>query len=404
MSEPAAGQPRARRGRRHIVPDAGAGPVARFARALLDLKREAGDPSYDRMRTELGAAASKSALSAATRGRSAPSWPTTWEFVRSLAVTSLGRDEESVRREWRERWEEAVEGTADPETSSSPVGAARGSESLPEERRSSASPVGDVAGSESLPEERQSSPGPVGAARGSESLPEERRSSASPVGDAPGPEPLPKDQPSPSEPLGSAAGPTGEPAPSSRETPADSPAQPMSAEAFRPASGEPVKTRRWGSIAVAATVLVVLGLVAAVVVLATPSSREKDAAAPHYPLPGDSSGFGGDGLSGDVTFPDGAKARYGQTFTKIWRLKNTGSVPWRSRYLQVAGGTTVLCPSPPRVPVPDAEPGQLVEVSVPVTPTGTGVCHVLWKMVDERGALVFPDRTGIFYQVVVTVE
>ncbi|WP_116200057.1 NBR1-Ig-like domain-containing protein [Amycolatopsis circi] len=105
-----------------------------------------------------------------------------------------------------------------------------------------------------------------------------------------------------------------------------------------------------------------------------------------------------------MTFPDGAKARYGRTFTKIWRLKNTGSVPWRSRYLQIAGGTTVLCPSPPRVPVPDAEPGQLVEVSVPVTPTGTGVCHVLWKMVDERGALVFPDRTGIFYQVTVTVE
>ncbi|MFD2469726.1 NBR1-Ig-like domain-containing protein [Amycolatopsis silviterrae] len=358
MSEPAAGPPRARRGRRHIVPDAGAGPVARFACALLDLKREAGDPSYDRMRTELGAAASKSALSAATRGRSAPSWPTTWEFVRSLAVTSLGRDEEAVRREWLERWEEAVEDSS----------------------------------------------GSAGEA------------SAGQVGDEPRPESLPNAQPSPADLPGAEdwppSGLASDPAPPSRETPADSPghpadshpAQPIPAEAFRPPSGEPAKPRRWGSIAVAATVLVVLGLVAAVVVLATPSSREKDAAAPHYPLPGDSSGFGGDGLSGDVTFPDGAKARYGQTFTKIWRLKNTGSVPWRSRYLQVAGGTTVLCPSPPRVPVPDADPGQLVEVSVPVTPTGTGVCHVLWKMVDERGALVFPDRTGIFYQVVVSVE
>ncbi|PKV90971.1 hypothetical protein ATK30_1729 [Amycolatopsis echigonensis] len=42
-------------------------PGSRLSGAFLDLKREAGDPSYDRMRTELGAVASKSALSAATR-------------------------------------------------------------------------------------------------------------------------------------------------------------------------------------------------------------------------------------------------------------------------------------------------------------------------------------------------
>ncbi|MBB1160311.1 NBR1-Ig-like domain-containing protein, partial [Amycolatopsis dendrobii] len=217
-------------------------------------------------------------------------------------------------------------------------------------------------------------------------------------GPSPAPEPLAADPAISAPEAPPAAHPT---SPVPEPVPAADPAISAPAFAAEPAAG---KTRRWGSIAVAATVLVVLGLVAAVVVLATPSSRDKEAAAPHYPLPGDSSGFGGDGLPGDVTFPDGAKARYGQTFTKIWRLKNTGSVPWRSRYLQVAGGTTVLCPSPPRVPVPDAEPGQLVEVSVPVTPTGTGVCHVLWKMVDERGALVFPDRTGIFYQVTVSVE
>ncbi|WP_409466133.1 NBR1-Ig-like domain-containing protein [Amycolatopsis sp. GA6-003] len=332
MSEPAAGQPRARRGRKHIVPDAGAGPVARFARALLDLKREAGDPSYDRMRTELGAAASKSALSAATRGRGVPSWPTTWEFVRSLAVTALDRDEETVRREWLARWEEAVEGRS----------------------------FGDPSGAEA----RTSSVGAPFAAPDS-------------AADAGAPPPAP-------------------------ESPSDAGAPPPApAFAAEPVAAQP---RRWGSIVVAAAVLVVLGLVAAVVVLAAPSSRERGTAAPDYPLPGDASGFGGDGLPGDVTFPDGAKARYGQTFTKTWRLKNTGSVPWRGRYLQVAGGTTVLCPSPPRVPVPDAEPGQLVEVSVPVTPTGTGICHVLWKMTDERGALVFPDRTGIFYQVTVAVE
>ncbi|SFQ73355.1 NBR1-Ig-like domain-containing protein [Amycolatopsis rubida] len=366
MSEPAAGQPGTRRGRKHIVPDAGAGPVARFARALLDLKREAGDPSYDRMRTELGAAASKSALSAATRGRSMPSWPTTWEFVRSLAVTGLGRDEETVRRAWLARWEEAAEGQpADPAW-----GAASPAGRVPDLAEGASSAERPGAGDWTSP-----------AGRGPD--PAEGASSA----ERPG--------------TGDWTSPAGEPSPAPQPSPDADPAIAAPSAAPEPAAA---KTRRWGSIVVVATVLVVLGLVAAVVVLATPSSRDKEAAVPHYPLPGDSSGFGGDGLPGDVTFPDGAKARYGQTFTKIWRLKNTGSVPWRSRYLQVAGGTTVLCPSPPRVPVPDAEPGQLVEVSVPVTPTGTGVCHVLWKMVDERGALVFPDRTGIFYQVTVAAE
>ncbi|WP_409182377.1 NBR1-Ig-like domain-containing protein [Amycolatopsis sp. VS8301801F10] len=384
MSEPAAGQPRARRGRKHIVPDAGAGPVARFARALLDLKREAGDPSYDRMRTELGAAASKSALSAATRGRSAPSWPTTWEFVRSLAVTGLARDEETVRREWLARWEEAVEGQlfADPpgaEARTSSVGAP------------SAAPESSAdAGAPPPAPESSSDAGAPSPARESGADAGLRSSARESLSDA-GPRSSARES-------AAAAGPP----PPARESAADAgPPPPAPAFAAEPAAAQP---RRWGSIVVAAAVLVVLGLVAAVVVLAAPSSRERGTAAPDYPLPGDASGFGGDGLPGDVTFPDGAKARYGQTFTKTWRLKNTGSVPWRGRYLQVAGGTTVLCPSPPRVPVPDAEPGQLVEVSVPVTPTGTGICHVLWKMTDERGALVFPDRTGIFYQVTVAVE
>ncbi|PFG46655.1 hypothetical protein ATK36_1646 [Amycolatopsis sulphurea] len=55
------------------MPDVNAGPAARFAAALLDLKLSAGDPSYDRMRMQLRAAASKSALSAAARGRTLPS-------------------------------------------------------------------------------------------------------------------------------------------------------------------------------------------------------------------------------------------------------------------------------------------------------------------------------------------
>ncbi|HJQ48517.1 MAG TPA: NBR1-Ig-like domain-containing protein [Amycolatopsis sp.] len=102
-----------RRGRVARGPDVRTGPVGEFAYRLWELKKAAGDPSYDRMRAELGALASKSALSAAARGRALPSWDTTWEFVRVLAVRALGDDEATTRRDWRARWERARDGQCD---------------------------------------------------------------------------------------------------------------------------------------------------------------------------------------------------------------------------------------------------------------------------------------------------
>ncbi|MEO3789336.1 NBR1-Ig-like domain-containing protein [Nonomuraea sp. B10E15] len=101
-----------RRGRRPIRPDPGAGPVSLLAHRLWELKEEAGDPSFADMAGRLGAAASKSSLAAAARGSALPSWETTWEFVRVLAVDRLGRDPEQVRREWRRLWEQAQAGEA----------------------------------------------------------------------------------------------------------------------------------------------------------------------------------------------------------------------------------------------------------------------------------------------------
>ncbi len=237
------------------------------------------------MRAELGAAASKSTLSAATRGRSLPSWETTWEFVRSLAGSG-----EDIQREWRFRWETATAELANPDAVIT-------------------------------------------------------------------------------------------------EVPASEP--------------EKSKVRRRAVFAIAA--VVILAATAAVLAprLFRPHLPTMGSPNP-YPLPGDASGFGGDGLSGDMTYPDGSQVLVGETFTKVWRIKNTGTVPWHGRFMAIAGGTTVLCESPTRVPVPDAEPGQMVAVSVPVTPKGVGTCHVLWKMVDADGALMMPNQNGVFYDVKVT--
>jgi Ig-like domain from next to BRCA1 gene len=103
-----------RRGRVAKGPELRTGPVGEFAYQLWELKRAAGDPSYDRMRAEFGALASKSALSAAARGTRLPSWETTWEFVRSLAVEVLGEDAATARQEWHERWKEAADAQTEP--------------------------------------------------------------------------------------------------------------------------------------------------------------------------------------------------------------------------------------------------------------------------------------------------
>ncbi|WP_422646807.1 NBR1-Ig-like domain-containing protein [Actinoalloteichus caeruleus] len=97
----------AKRGRKPRTPDPNAGPVAEFAARLWELKQRAGDPSFEAMSGRLGAVACKSSLSAAARGRELPSWETTWEFVRCLAVGVLERDAEEVLTEWRGRWERA---------------------------------------------------------------------------------------------------------------------------------------------------------------------------------------------------------------------------------------------------------------------------------------------------------
>lgn len=97
--------PPGKRGRRQGLPDPAAGPVAALGYELSTLKLRAGDPSYQTMRSQLGAMASKSALSAAARGQDLPSWETVWEFVRCLSGEQAEPDR--LRAQWRGRWEAA---------------------------------------------------------------------------------------------------------------------------------------------------------------------------------------------------------------------------------------------------------------------------------------------------------
>jgi hypothetical protein len=117
-------------------------------------------------------------------------------------------------------------------------------------------------------------------------------------------------------------------------------------------------------------------------------------AGPLYP--GDNSAF-----CGDVTYPDHAYVTVGKKFVKKWMLCNTGDVPWTGRFLEPSGQDIGSCEFPVRVPVPDTSPGKKVIVAVTVTPGGTGRCYVEWKMVNAAEQLCFPDKQGIWFDVVV---
>jgi hypothetical protein len=105
-------------------------------------------------------------------------------------------------------------------------------------------------------------------------------------------------------------------------------------------------------------------------------------------IPGDDSRF-----IADVSIPDGTTVRAGQTFVKTWSVENTGTVPWRGRYLQRQGlvNDPGVCASAARVAIPPSLPGQVVDISVRFTaPRLPGSCRVDWKMTDGRGRAYFP--------------
>lgn len=109
-----------------------------------------------------------------------------------------------------------------------------------------------------------------------------------------------------------------------------------------------------------------------------------------YPVPGDRSAF-----VCDVTVPDGTEFDQGEEFVKTWRIRNSGNVRWEGRLLARQGGAAGpgSHSSPERVPIPDAESGETVDISVPMRAALLpGTSASTWKMTDDAGVTFFPDR------------
>jgi formylglycine-generating enzyme required for sulfatase activity/serine/threonine protein kinase len=87
----------------------------------------------------------------------------------------------------------------------------------------------------------------------------------------------------------------------------------------------------------------------------------------------------------DVSIPDGTQMPVGQTFTKTWRVQNTGTCTWTTNfklafyYGEAMGGQTL--PFASAVPT-----GQKVDISVDLkVPNKNGKLTGIWVLVDDKG-------------------
>jgi hypothetical protein len=88
----------------------------------------------------------------------------------------------------------------------------------------------------------------------------------------------------------------------------------------------------------------------------------------------------------DVTIPDNTTMAPGQSFTKTWRVQNTGTCAWGTDYkFSLVGGDPMGAQAVS--PAQSVAPGATYDISVPMTApaTGSGTITGNWRMSDASG-------------------
>ena len=109
----------------------------------------------------------------------------------------------------------------------------------------------------------------------------------------------------------------------------------------------------------------------------------------------------------DDTIPHGSLMSPGQRFTKTWRIRNSGTVPWRGRRLERQGPLNGpgLIRSERYVEIPDTKPGEIAKIDAPLQAPGYDCTSIAYfKMVDAEGSLCFPDNYQLGLDVLVMVR
>ena len=88
----------------------------------------------------------------------------------------------------------------------------------------------------------------------------------------------------------------------------------------------------------------------------------------------------------DVTVPDGTALAGGQTYNKIWRVRNAGTCTWGNGYtFRFAGGDLMGASSV--ISVPNTPPGTTADLLIPmVAPSTLGAHTGYWRLCNPSGA------------------
>jgi hypothetical protein len=106
----------------------------------------------------------------------------------------------------------------------------------------------------------------------------------------------------------------------------------------------------------------------------------------------------------DITLPDCSHVHRGQLVSKVWRLKNVGTVPWTGYSLHRLDvpQQSNQCQTISDIPIDDTAPGDLVDIRTEITaPKTPGFCFVRFKMVDASGQVAFPGSRPVNFQLIV---
>lgn len=91
----------------------------------------------------------------------------------------------------------------------------------------------------------------------------------------------------------------------------------------------------------------------------------------------------------DITIPDNTNLEAGASFTKTWRIKNSGTTTWLKDYYDFVHVSTDSITSPAEVNLPkDVAPGESIDISVDMkAPTTNGTHTSYWRMRNDRGVM-----------------
>lgn len=335
-----------------------------FAAALGELRNSVGNPPFREMSGRSGAI-SHTTLHEATKGNRLPSWETTVEFVKACGADPAA---------YRERWERANLAVRS--------ASAGGSSTLA--GTSVAHPPGGLAASATGAEERRT----VHIAIGSQAPPSADETSAFM------PTPPPPDE---------IAG---------------------DVQPALPATGGRGRFRLTRTVVALGAAAVIVGAVVVIVAAVNrgsgldgpspnPSGRPSNAVLSAADCPvrptnpasappahkGDAAAF-----IADITLPDCTRVGAGKTITKVWRLKNAGTVAWKGYSLRRLDFPQQAdqCQTITDVPINDTPPGEMADIRADITtPRKPGLCYVRFKMVDASGKVAFPGNRPVNFQVIV---